>query len=105
MYTVNWCEWEDIINKAFVPLVDNRDRYLIMYGGRGSSKSDFAAKKLIYRCITEKYFRYVLIRNQYNVIKDSSYQTIKDIVHDLGLQDLFEFKLQPLEICCVNGNK
>lgn len=105
MYTVKWCDWEKIINKTFIPLVDNRDRYLIMYGGRGSSKSDFAAKKLIYRCLTEKYFRFVLIRNQYNVIKDSSYQTIKDIVHDLGLQELFEFKLQPLEICCINGNK
>ncbi len=104
MYTVEWCDWRKIVNDAFIPLINNKDRYLIMYGGRGSSKSNFAAKKLIYRCLTEDYFRYLLIRNTYATIKDSSYQTIKDIIYELGLQDLFEFKLQPLEIHCINGN-
>ena len=104
MYTVQWCDWEDIINKSFIPYVENKDRFLIFYGGRASSKSDFTAKKLIYRCLTEKYFRCILIRNTYAAIKDSSYQTLKDIIFDLGLQDLFEFKLQPLEIHCINGN-
>jgi PBSX family phage terminase large subunit len=104
MYTVNWCEWSEIVNDRFIPLVDNRDRYVIMYGGRGSSKSNFEAKKLIYRCLTEKYFRHILIRNTYATIKDSSYQTIKDIIFELGLDELFEFKLQPLEIHCINGN-
>lgn len=102
---VEWGEWSKLINKAFIPLVENTDRYLLLYGGRGSSKSDFAAKKLIYRCINEDYFRCVLIRNTYSTIKDSSYQTIKDIIYELGLEELFEFKLSPLEIICKNGNK
>lgn len=101
---VNWCKWEKIVNKSFIPLIDNKDRYLILYGGRGSSKSNAIAKKLIYRCLTEPYFRYILIRNQYNTIKDSSYQTLKDIIIELGLSQLFVFKLQPLEIHCLNGN-
>jgi phage terminase large subunit len=102
---VNWPAWSDIINEKFLQLVDNRDRYLILYGGRGSSKSDFVAKRLIYRMLTEPYFRYILVRNNYNSIKESSYQTIKDIIYDLGLQNLFEFKLSPLEIICKNGNR
>jgi len=102
---INWCKWSEIINERFEPLVENTDRYIIAYGGRGSSKSDWAAKKLIYRCLSEKYFRYVLVRNTYATIKDSSYQTIKDIIHDLGLESLFRFKIQPLEIECMNGNK
>lgn len=105
MFKVQWCEWAKIINKTFIPLVDNTDRYLILWGGRGSSKSDFAAKKLIYRCLSEDYFRFILVRNEYNKIKDSQYQTIKDIIIDLGLAELFEFKVQPLEIVCKNGNK
>jgi len=99
---VKWCKWSDIINTRFEPLVENKDRYIIAYGGRGSSKSDWAAKKLIYRCLNERYFRYVLVRNTYATIKDSSYQTIKDIIHDLGLESLFRFKIQPLEIECLN---
>ena len=96
--------WNKAINETFIPLVNNKDRYLICYGGRGSSKSVFAAKKLIYRCLSEPFFRCILVRNTYATIKDSSYQTIKDIIFEWGLQDLFEFKLQPLEIHCKNGN-
>lgn len=97
--------WSKTINETFIPLVNNRDRYLILKGGRGSSKSVFAAKKLIVRCLREPYFRYILYRKTYNTIKDSQFQTIKDIVYDWGLQDLFVFNTSPLEIRCINGNK
>jgi phage terminase large subunit len=102
--TVEFPKWNKLINDRFVPLINNKDRYLICYGGRGSAKSNFAAKKLIYRCLSEKYFRYILIRETYATIKDSSYQTIKDIIYELGLHDLFSFRSQPLEIHCINGN-
>jgi len=102
---VKWLPWPRLINKHFYPPLNNSDRYLILWGSRGSGKSDFVAKKLIYRCLTAKYFRYILIRNNYNSIKDSSYQTLKDIIEQYGLSDLFEFKLQPMEIICKNGNK
>lgn len=97
--------WRKIVNESFIPLVENKDRYLICYGGRGSSKSIFAAKKLIWRCLSEKYFRYILYRKTYNTIKDSQFQTIKDIVCEWGLQSLFVFNVSPLEIRCINGNK
>lgn len=97
--------WSKTINATFIPLVKNEDRYLICWGGRGSSKSIFAAKKLIYRCLSEPYFRYILYRKTYNTIKDSQFQTIKDIVYDWGLQNLFTFSTSPLEIRCINGNK
>jgi phage terminase large subunit len=97
--------WRKTINETFIPLIKNTDRYLICYGGRGSSKSVFAAKKLIYRCLCEPYFRFILYRKTYNTIKDSQYQTIKDIVYDWGLQDLFTFNTSPMEIRCYNGNK
>lgn len=102
---INWPQWDKVLNKRFVPLIDNQDRYLLLWGGRGSSKSVFAAKKLIYRCLTEPYFRYLLIRKRYNSIKDSQYQTIKDIITDMGLSSLFTFKISPMEITCINGNK
>ncbi len=109
MIEVQWCEWTKIINYSFDEVRKKinqfKYRYIILYGGRGSSKSDFIAKYLIFRCITDKYFRFVLVRNTYNVIKDSQYQTIKDIIVDLGLTELFEFKLNPLEIHCTNGNR
>jgi phage terminase large subunit len=97
--------WHKTINASFEPLIENKDRYIICKGGRGSSKSQWAAKKLIYRCLKEPYFRYILYRKTYNTIKDSQWQTIKDIVDEWGLQDLFTFNVSPLEIRCINGNK
>lgn len=97
--------WNKVINDTFIPLVNNTDRYLICWGGRGSSKSIFAAKKLIFRCLSEPYFRYILYRKTYNTIKDSQFQTIKDIIYEWGLESLFQFSVSPLEIRCVNGNK
>lgn len=97
-------ELEEIINESFIPLFHNRDRYLLLWGGRGSSKSNFAAKKQIYECLSLPYFRGILVRDTYSSIKDSQYQTIKDIVKEWGLEQLFHFKENPLEIHCVNGN-
>lgn len=102
---IEWCNWSEIVNKAFIPLIENRDRYLILYGGRGSSKSNFAAKKLIYRCLTENYFKCILVRRIYDTIKESSYEEIKKAIYELGLEELFQFKISPLEIICINGNR
>lgn len=102
---INFPPWEELVNPPFIPLFDNTDRYLILYGGRGSSKSDFVAKKLIIRCLIEPYFRYLLVRKTYASVKNSQWQTIHDIIVDMGLEALFRFNQNPLEIRCINGNK
>lgn len=99
-----WPEWSKMINKSFIPLVNNRDRYLILYGGRGSAKSNFVAKLLIYRALTEKYFRCILIRQTYTSIRNSQFKTLKDLIQALGLATMFRFRTQPFEVECVNGN-
>lgn len=101
---VQWPKWSKIINTAFIPLVKNRDRILIMKGGRGSSKSDFAAKKLLFKCLSSNFFRCIVIRARYNTLEASCYVNLKDTIISLGLEELFTFKLQPLSINCINGN-
>ncbi len=104
-YEIEWPPWSELANERFAPLIENKDRYLILWGGRGSSKSIFAAKKLIYRCLEEPYFRCILFRSVFDTIRDSQWQTIKDIVEEMGLSTLFKFTKSPLEITCANGNK
>lgn len=94
-----------LVNPSFAHIFNNRDRYLFLWGGRNSGKSVSASRKLIYRCLKEKYFRYILIKKTFESIKDSQYQTLKDDIEQLGLSDLFIFRKAPLEIECVNGNK
>ena len=76
-----------------------------IFGGRDSGKSHFTSQKLILDCLQLKYFRCIMIKKTYESIKDSQWQTIKDIVEEWGLSAFFQFKVSPLEIICTNGNK
>lgn len=103
---IEWPEWDRIINKKFIPLTEDKSRYMVLYGGRASSKSDFAAKLLIHRCIFDNYFRCIGVRKTLKSVKDSLYTNIKEKIEDFGLDHLFEFKVQPPEIIFKpNGNK
>lgn len=98
-----------IPRKKYLPcyqhLVDSTADINFLWGGRDSGKSHFIAQKLIRKCLKEKFFRGVLVKKTETSIKDSQWQTIKDVVEEWGLSSLFRFKIAPLSIECVNGNK
>ena len=103
---IAWPAWWKIINKRFLDLVDNRDRFLILYGSRDSTKSSFVVRLMIYRLLNEPYMRVLMIRKIYNAVKPSMYQDVKDTVADLGLEQLFEFREAGCQVICkLNGNK
>lgn len=103
--TIIFPSFKKIVNKPFQEIYNNKDRLILLWGGRDSGKSVATRRKLIIRCLKEKYFRYILVRKVFASIKDSQYQGIKDDVYKMGLQDYFHFTVNPLEITCVNGNK
>ena len=86
-------------------LIDREDDIVFLWGGRDSGKSHFIAQRLIMKCLEAPYFRCVLIKNTYESIRDSQWQTLKDIVDEMGLSHLFTFTRSPIEITCINGNK
>jgi PBSX family phage terminase large subunit len=105
-YRINLSSFDDISNEIFVPIFENRDRYIFLWGGRDSGKSYSTAEKLIIRCLQEKYFKCILIRKTFEAIKESQYDTIKAIIEEWGIEDLFIFHVAPLEIICkINGNR
>jgi len=72
---IQFPEYEDLFNSHFIQLVDDTSRIIILYGGRGSSKSSFAAAaKVILPILRESYFKAVCIRKSYNTISASCYQ-------------------------------
>ncbi len=77
----------------------------VLWGGRDSGKSYAIAELLVIECLMAKYFRCILIRKNFNTIKESQWQTIKDVVDKWGLSHLFTFNKSPLEIICKNGNR
>lgn len=78
------------INDAFLPLLNDRKRYELLYGGSGSGKSVFASQKVILRTIGENKHRFLCIRKVANTLRSSVYQILIDCINELGIRHEFD---------------
>lgn len=69
-----------LVGEAFFPLLEVILRYLVMCGGRGSGKSEFAARKLILRGWTEGRHRFLVMRKVRKTLADSVIRVITTIL-------------------------
>lgn len=60
-----------VYSKSFGPLIYNKSPYLVFIGGAGSGKSEFVARKLFYRCITEGGHRFLILRKVRTRVRES----------------------------------
>lgn len=78
-----------LINPHFYPLLFDKHRYLVMYGGAGSGKSHFAAQKLLLRIIKagkEGYrHRFLALRKTGPAARKSIFTLFKRYVTEWGL--------------------
>lgn len=93
-------------NDIYLPLLSDENRRLILYGGRGSAKSAFAAQYIIMDLLKRPYTKWIAIRKIFADIKDSQFATLKWVIQHWKLEDLFHVTQSPMEITCKkNGNK
>jgi len=78
------------INKVFYPYLDNDKRYELLYGGAGSGKSHFVAQKKVLQHLDGPGRKTLVVRKVRNTIRNSVFTQIKTVVHDLGVEKLFE---------------
>lgn len=84
----------------------NNNRYLLLFGGRGSGKSKFAAQKLIIRLLNEKNHKLLIVRKYAVHLKNSVYSELLTVINELGLASEFDCNVSPLTISCkLNNNK
>lgn len=89
-----------MVLKPYQKLLNDKSRYLVLLGSRGSGKSVAAAQIIIFRMLTHQFFRGVGIRKVYNTIEDSIFSTLCDVVYDWGLEGIFEIKKSPFKLTC-----
>lgn len=71
-----------VTNKIYYPLYFNRHRYLVLYGGAGSGKSQFAAQKILVRAVMTPGERLLVVRKVARTLRHSCFQMIKSIMAD-----------------------
>ena len=92
------------IPRIFLPLLDDRARYLGCFGGRGSGKSHFMAGQLILRSLTGG-FRAVCIREVQRTLKHSSKRLLEDKLRQYGLGEAHGFEVQDQSIKTPGGGE
>lgn len=92
------------INDAYMPYWDSQYRHEIYYGGRGSGKSKFIARKLVNKCRSDKYFKWQYSRKHSIDIKESQFDLLKSTISDFGLWREFKFNESTMRVTHRSGN-
>lgn len=71
-----------IISNSFSPIINNDSPYLVLIGGAGSGKSEFAGRKIFYRCMKEGYHRFLIMRKVRSRCRESVIAVILGILRE-----------------------
>lgn len=91
--------WVPVYLPLFHPSRANKRRK-ILYGSRDSAKSYHIAQYCIMRMLEGK-CKGLMVRKAFNSIKEAQWQTMLEVVEERELEDLFHFKVSPLEVICL----
>ncbi len=73
---------EIVLSDSFFPLLEDRHRYLVLCGGRGSGKSEFAVRKIFFRCMAEGGHRFLVLRKIRDTVKRSVIETMRRLLNE-----------------------
>ena len=91
------------VSESFAPLLDDQHRYLVLCGGRGSGKSEFAARKIIYRCLKEPGHRFLIMRKIRRTLRESSMRLFESILDNSGLNWRVNLSERKIYLTAPNG--
>lgn len=90
------------LSSHFEPLLNDRKRYLILCGGAGSGKTEFAARKLFYRCMTEGNHRFLILRKVRSRVRES----VMEVMARVLIGNNIEFQHDKTDrVYSFNGNQ
>ncbi|MBO3273215.1 PBSX family phage terminase large subunit [Hymenobacter defluvii] len=104
MSVVEACAPPRYLNDAYLPLLENQSRYLVLRGGGGSGKSVFAAQKLAMRLTGETNHRLLVVRKVKDTLRQSVYEQLLDVLRSWEMMDDITYTTSPLSIKCATTN-
>ena len=86
-------------NISHKPFFEDKSRWLISYGGAGSSKSYSTAQKILLdRIMQEPSHRYLVVRKVAKTLRVSVFQLFKDLISQLGEFENFKINKSDMTI-------
>ena len=86
----------DLIGKGYATFWNDKHRYIVLKGGRGSKKSTTAAMKFIYNIMKYPLSNLLCVRKTGNTHLDSTYAELKKACKRFNVSDKWKFTISPL---------
>lgn len=83
----------EIASKSYIDFWNDKDRWIILYGGAGSSKSYTTGQKILVRMLSEPNHRFLVCRKVAKTLRVSVFQLFKDLINNLPLLCQKDFKI------------
>ena len=95
-----------VFNSVYLPYLDNKDRYLVFYGGGSSGKSYFIAQRFIYKLITPVRCNLLCVRQTGDTNRRSTFPLLKQVISNWNLSEHFKINESDMRIVCkLTGNE
>jgi phage terminase large subunit len=89
---------EIVINDAYLGLLEDDSRWLVLYGGAGSGKSVFAAQKVLIRIMTERGHKIVVTRKVARTLRNSVFALLIGLMQEWAVAEQFEVTQSEMRI-------
>jgi phage terminase large subunit len=95
-----------VFNDVYLPYLENKDRYLIFYGGGSSGKSYFIAQRFIYKLIHPVRCNLLVVRQTGDTNRRSTFPLLKQVISNWNLSKHFKINESDMRIICkLTGNE
>jgi phage terminase large subunit len=90
-----------LIGDGYGEFWKTKKRYRVVKGSRASKKTVTIARNFIYNLMKHPGSNLLVVRKVNATNKDSTYSELKKAIYDLGVQDHWRAKVNPLEIVYI----
>lgn len=95
-----------VFNDVYLPYLDNKDRYLIFYGGGSSGKSYYIAQRYIYKILMSTRCNLLVVRQTADTNRRSTFPLFKQVISNWNLSQYFKINESDMRIVCkLSGNE
>ena len=97
---------KSVFNSVYLPYLDNKDRYLVFYGGGSSGKSYFIGQRYIYKLIHPVKTNLLVVRQTGDTNRRSTFPLLKQVISNWNLSEHFKINESDMRIVCkLTGNE
>ena len=95
-----------VFNDVYLPYLENKDRYLVFYGGGSSGKSYFIGQRFIYKLIHPVRCNLLVVRQTGDTNRRSTFPLLKQVISNWNLSEHFKINESDMRIVCkLTGNE